>query len=133
MRPTHWVLPTLALIACGESTSMLGDAGDTGSADARPDAAKGECPAGIAGKYVRDEGIASDPAVVFAEGFEASSVSAVTSRWSSAADGGGLSLVGDVSPGSSGSTSMRMTRGSQGSPDLFKRFANANQIYVRYY
>src|SRR5213594_4278699 len=63
----------------------------------------------LADRYPCDQGIASDPAVVWAENFEEGSVSAVTSRYQDYKNAGGMALVPDKPSGSCGSASMKLT------------------------
>ena len=72
-------------------------------------AAPGSAVVGLASKYVGDKGIEKDPAVVFAEGFEAESLEAVWSRWESVQNKGIMSLSADVPAGSGGTRSLLMT------------------------
>ena len=66
---------------------------------------------GLAAGYPGDNGIAQDPAVVFAEDFEVDSPSEFRARWQdiSNKDGKVLALVADIPDGSSGTRSLQMT------------------------
>ena len=92
----------------------------------------------LADRYPCDQGIAGDPAVVWAENFEEGSVSAVTSRYNSSSNVAGLSLVTDKPSGSCGAASMRFTADGRNAAtqatDLYKRFdAGQDELYVRWY
>jgi hypothetical protein len=89
----------------------------------------------LAARYPCDQGIASDPAVVWVEDFEGGSVSAVTSRYNDYKNAGGMALVADRPSGSCGAASMRFTAGgSNPATDLYKRFdAGHDELYVRWY
>src|SRR5206468_4011602 len=85
---------------------------------------------GIAAAHPRDVGIASDPAVVFAENFEESSISTMTSRWEDIGNSANMSFNADIPANSSGTKSML----SNGSSYLFRRLLPGyDQLYIRYY
>src|SRR5207247_6086092 len=63
----------------------------------------------LADRYPCDQGIAGDPAVVWAENFEEGSVSAVTSRYHDYKNPGGMALVADTPTASCGSAPMQFT------------------------
>ena len=92
---------------------------------------------GLSAKYPGDVGIAQDPAVIFAESFEAKTVSEVSARWSQAQNGAGMSLVKDVPAGSPpGSQSLRMTSigGQNEGGDLYYRVNPPREkLYYRFY
>lgn len=96
----------------------------------------GAAAAGLAAKYKQDTGIGKDPAVLFAEDFEESTVQDVSARWSETHNGAGMSLDKDVPAGSpSGSHSIRMTSvgGSTDGGHLYKRIPGQDRIYLRFY
>jgi hypothetical protein len=59
--------------------------------------------------FVGDEGIESDPAVVFAEDFEARDLEGVWARWASVRNRGIMSLPPEVAVASGGRRSLLMT------------------------
>lgn len=63
---------------------------------------------GIAARYPGDQGIATDPAVLFVEDFEQPDVAAVAARWEDVKSQAGMSLSADVPAGSPGQTSLLM-------------------------
>ncbi len=92
--------------------------------------------AGLAAKYPGDEGIESDPAVVFAEGFEADSIETVWSRWESVENKSIMSLASDVPAGSGGAKSLLMTHvgGASNGGHLYRRLLPGyDKLYVRFY
>ena len=121
--------------SAGDAQTPKIDGGQTGGPDAggpRPDA-QTSGPA-LASKYPGDIGIDKDPAVIWAENFEESSVSAVTSRYEDFKNASGMALVNDVPPKSGGHASMRMNAGvSANATDLYKTFANRDELYARWY
>lgn len=97
----------------------------------------------LADRYPCDRGIAADPVVVWAENFEAGSVSAVTARYDDYKNSAGMALVPDKPPRSCGTASMSFTSGgSAGSADdathLYQKLLQPNgsgydELYVRWY
>src|SRR6266850_1250886 len=92
----------------------------------------------LADRYPCDRGIASDPAVVWAEDFEEGSVSAVTSRYQAYKNAGGMALVTDQPSGSCGTASMRFTadggNAATQATDLYKRLdPGQDELYLRWY
>lgn len=89
----------------------------------------------LADRYPCDRGIASDPAVVWAENFEEGSVSAVTSRYDSHNNDAGMALVADRPGASCGAASMKFTAGGGASAtDLYKLLLPGHDEYfVRWY
>ena len=91
---------------------------------------------GIAGKYPQDKGIEDDPAVVFAESFEAESLEAVTKRWESVQNSDILSLSSEVPPASGGGRSLLMSHvgGKSNGAHLYRRLQPGyEKLYVRFY
>jgi hypothetical protein len=85
-------------------------------------------------RYLCDQGIASDPAVVWAENFEEGSVSAVTARYEDHKNEPGMALVADRPSRSCGAASMRFTAGgSVAATDLYTRLPGHDELYVRWY
>jgi hypothetical protein len=120
-----------------EGSSAPGESGvpDVWGVDAQgPVAEAGEAGSGLAAIYPCDQGIAGDPAVVWAENFEEGSVSSVTSRYDSANNPPGMALVGDVPAKSCGKASMKLTSGvNANATDLYKRLSGKDELFVRYY
>jgi len=96
----------------------------------------------LADNYPCDQGIGSDPAVVWYENFEEGSVSGVTSRYNDYNNPAGMALVADRPSGPSGqcgTASMQMTAGGGSSTtDLYKKLLQGNgagydELYVRWY
>ncbi len=128
----------------GESMGGRGDVnpGDTRPSDARAGDGSSTPPSdavpppgqALAARYPGDKGIDKDPAVVWYEGFEAASVSAVTSRYDVARPAG-MALVPDVPTASPGKTSMRMRASrDMNATDLYKALSRGeDELFVRYY
>ena len=92
----------------------------------------------LADRYPCDQGIATDPAVVWAENFEEGSVSAVTSRYQDYKNAGGMALVSDRPSRSCGAASMQFTADGRNAAtqatDLYKRLdTGQDELYVRWY
>jgi hypothetical protein len=96
---------------------------------------------GIAARHPGDVGIASDPAVIFAEGFEQRSAEDVFARWETADPKGRMSQSDDVPPPSRGRRSLLLHKqpgdGVRG-VSLYRRLRRENgkgypQIYARMY
>jgi len=92
----------------------------------------------LADRYPCDQGIAGDPAVVWAENFEEGSVAAVTSRYQDYKNAGGMALVTDKSSASCGAASMKFTadggNAATQATDLYKRLdTGQDELYVRWY
>ncbi|TMB54107.1 MAG: hypothetical protein E6J47_08485, partial [Chloroflexi bacterium] len=89
---------------------------------------------GLAAQYPCDQGIAGDPAVVFAEDFEEGTVSQVTARYDDFKNPSGMALVADKPAQSCGAASMRLAAGGPNSAtDLFKQLPGNDELYVRWY
>jgi len=92
--------------------------------------------AGIAAKYPGDKGIQKDPAVVFAEDFEAESMEAVKKRYDSVAAGQIMSLSDDVPAGAAGKRSLLMTHvgGQNTGGHLYRRLGDGyDKLHFRFY
>ena len=96
---------------------------------------------GIAARHPGDVGIATDPAVIFTEGFEAQSSEEVFARWETANPKDRMSLRDDVPPASRGRRSLLLHKqpgdGASG-VSLYRRIRRENgrgypQIYARMY
>src|SRR5439155_3344601 len=94
----------------------------------------------LAQKYPGDVGIENDPAVVYTEKFEESSINSLTARYDDILNPAGLSFSSDVPPGSSGPHSLFMTAigGQTNGAHLFKNLTNIGKtvtdtLYLRYY
>jgi hypothetical protein len=112
-----------------DGSSPPPDSGADGAVDGGP-------PGSLASQYPCDKGIAGDPAVVWAEGFEEGTPGAVTSRYDSAANPGGLTLVPDVPAKSCGKAAGRLTSSGDGpnATDLYKKTPSGyGEWYVRWY
>jgi hypothetical protein len=122
--------------ASGDS-SAPGDAGTSEGQAADVNGPAGE--GGQAGTFLAathpcDQGIAGDPAVVWAENFEEGSVGGVTSRYDSANNPPGMALVADVPAKSCGKASLKLTSGvNANATDLYKRLSGKDELFVRYY
>ncbi len=91
---------------------------------------------GIASKYAGDDGIDSDPAVVFTENFEEGSIAAVTSRWVNVKNSSLMSLVTDLPQASSGENSLLITHveGQTDGAHLYGRLLPGyDELYFRFY
>ena len=93
-----------------------------------------QVPIRLAARYPCDQGIAGDPAVVFAENFEEGSVPEVTARYDDFKNPPGMALVADVPAQSCGAASMQLTAGGPVSAtDLYKLLPGNDELYVRWY
>jgi predicted amidohydrolase len=98
-----------------------------------------EEPAAVAAKYPGDRGIEEDPAVLFVEGFEESSLEAVWKRWDNVGGGKIMSFSADVPPRSAGRQSLAMDRHDGSGGALYRRIKNkaggwgCDQLFVRFY
>jgi len=93
--------------------------------------------AGIAEKYLGDEGIENDPDVLFAENFEEGTVDEICKRWDTFKnkDGKVMAVSDDIPAGSAGSRSLQMTGtlGENAGGDLYTRFPSQDKAYLRFY
>jgi hypothetical protein len=91
---------------------------------------------GIASRYPRDAGIATDPHVLKVENFEISNLQTLTTRWTDVKNVAGMSLTSDKPPASAGTRALKIT-GVGGSNDGGHLFAPLPQgqkrLFVRYY
>lgn len=90
---------------------------------------------GLAAGYESDQGIADDPAVVFAEDFEQSSTDILKTRWSEVTESV-ISFSSDKPEGSQGKTSLTITAsdGSSTGGHLYKLLDQGyDQLFVRFY
>jgi hypothetical protein len=132
---------TLSLTACGA-------AGTDGGPNSRPDSPG--TPAGtratnslsvrsafttLATKYPGDVGIGADRSIVFWEGFEEGSVSAVVARYDTTDNNAGMTLVSDHPAYSSGHHALRLTAGGRNpATGLYKSLdPSYDELYVRYF
>lgn len=91
---------------------------------------------GIASKYAGDVGIENDPAVIFVEDFEESSVNEMISRWETSVDVQYMSFDDDTPDNSSGKQSLIITHtgGKGNGSQLYRRLQPGyKQIYARTY
>ena len=97
----------------------------------------------LADRYPCDQGIGSDPDVVWHEDFEAGSVAAITARYDDYKNPGSMALIADKPSQSCGAASMRLTSGgstasTDDATDLYKKLLKPNgsgydELYVRWY
>src|SRR5437867_1821441 len=97
----------------------------------------------LADRYPCDQGIGTDPDVVWHEDFEASSVAAITARYDDSKNPGSMALVADKPSKSCGAASMRLTAGgstasADDATDLYKKLlrpdgSGYDELYVRWY
>jgi hypothetical protein len=93
---------------------------------------------GLSAKHPGDVGIAKDPAVLFADDFEAKSLAQIEERWGGEAsnkDGKVISLSKEVPPGSPGKQSLEMTAtlGENSGGHLYTVFPGVEKAFVRFY
>jgi hypothetical protein len=91
---------------------------------------------GIADKYPQEKGTENDPAVVFAESFDAPSVDAIAGRWESAQNMEIMSLSSHVPEATAGGKSPLMTHvgGESTGAYLYRRLEPGYQKqHVRFY
>ena len=91
---------------------------------------------GIAAKYPHDKGIENDPAVVFAEDFDAESIDAIAKRWESIQNKEIMSLSSDVPEETGGDKSLLMTHvgGENTGAHLYRRLLPGyEKLHVRFY
>ena len=122
-------------VACGGDPASGIDGGD-GDGDGDGDAGgDGDGPT-LAEEYPGDVGIGDDPAVVWAENFEAGSVDAVLARYDDFKNQPGMALEADVPAASSGDAAMRLTASGTGvnATDFYKNLgAGSDELWVRWY
>jgi hypothetical protein len=131
------LLFAVALAACSAEKPAAGpDAGASASRDASTPAGDAGAGGGVglAAKYPHDQGLAQDPAVIWAENFEEGSVAAVTARYDDHKNAAGMALVADVPAKSGGQASLKLTAGvAANATDLFKQLPGSDEWYVRWY
>ncbi|MEZ6125138.1 MAG: hypothetical protein R3C49_18480 [Planctomycetaceae bacterium] len=91
---------------------------------------------GIASRYPKDRGITNDPAVVFAEDFEAASLEVIAKRWDTVRDSEVTSLSSDVPEGSGGKQSFLISQLAEKGTgaDLYRRLGEGyEKLYTRMY
>jgi predicted amidohydrolase len=92
--------------------------------------------AGIAAKYVGDQGIERDPRVVFAENFEEPSLDALKKRWQDVQNAENMVLSADVPTHSGGKHSLELTHlGGKGTGGhLYRNFQPGyEKLHARFY
>lgn len=97
---------------------------------------EGELRGGIAARYVGDQGIGQDPVVIFAEDFEASSLTEIGKRWDTVKNADVMSLSDDIPSGSGGRQSLLISQLAEKGTgaDLYRRLdAGHNRLYTRMY
>jgi hypothetical protein len=91
---------------------------------------------GISSRYPGDQGIASDPSVVWAELFDEGSVSAFTARYDTASNPAGMQLLADVPSKSKSPASIQLTSSGDGAnaTDFYKSMSQGyEEWFVRWY
>ncbi len=93
---------------------------------------------GIASNFPADRGIATDPAVLFVEDFEAPTMEEMNKHWTEAKNPAGeiFAFSDDVPPGSGGKQSLRMTatKGKNDGGHLWKLFEHGvDTMHARFY
>ena len=93
---------------------------------------------GIAARYPGDAGIEADPAVVFVERFNESTLANLFARWNDVLNGAGMSFAGDAPPGSPVARSLTIPwigAGVSTGGHLYRQITPAvtDTLYVRYY
>jgi len=124
----------LGVLAC--SDVLVGDAPGRSAGSSAASGAAPEGAVGLAWRYVGDEGIENDPAVIFTEDFAADTLDAVCSRWESVRNREIMSLSSEVPPDSSGEHSLRMTHvgGESTGGHLYRRLLPGyDKLHVRFY
>lgn len=121
----------------GADDADQGDADGQGGDDATDDTDGGNGSSDwLADRYPGDDGIADDPAVVWYEDFEQSTIDELAEPYDQARTDG-MSFSTDVPPKSPGEKSIRMTAGGDHgtATDLYKLLPGDgyDQLYVRYY
>ncbi|MBN1757894.1 MAG: hypothetical protein JW863_06230 [Chitinispirillaceae bacterium] len=93
----------------------------------------GQVEYGIAAEYPNDEGISGNPAVVFTEDFEESTIDEMHSRWSEEGEvqrGDYMTFSADVPPRSGGTQSLTAPGNDEG-PGLYRRLTGNGTGYDR--
>ena len=93
-------------------------------------------PTGIAARYVGDQGIRDDPAVLFAEDFERPTLEQIGQRWDMVRNAEVMSLSNDVPQGSTGKQSLLITQlAEQGTgADFYRRLeGGSDRVFTRMY
>jgi hypothetical protein len=83
---------------------------------------------GIAARYPGDEGIETDPRVLFVEDFETGDLKEIAARWGNCGRPENVALADDVAPGSPGRRSLRIAFGH-----LYTHLRPADRVHARYY
>src|SRR4051812_17803188 len=134
----HISPPTVvALVVVMTATTILCNAGGA-IIDAVVATVAAQAQSGLAARYPGDVGIEQDPAVVFVENFEESTVLAVQNRWTDILNGAAMLFSSDVPSGSPGSHSLVIPSvggGVSNGGHLYRQLtpAVADTLYVRYY
>ena len=125
MRACAYAALSVALLACAGASAGSETLGSSGSASA-----------GLASKYIGDKGIRENPAVVFAEDFEADDLETIAARWESVQNRKIMSLSADVPAASGGTRSLLMTHvgGESTGGHLYRRLLPGyEKLHVRFY
>ena len=93
---------------------------------------------GLSARYPGDVGIARDPAVLFADDFEAASLAQIEKQWAGETSNRGgkvMALSADVPPGSRGTHSLQMTAtlGQNSGGHLYTVFPSVDTAFLRFY
>jgi hypothetical protein len=123
------------LAFCLAALAGCGPVSNPSEAAVNPGIAPGPQGGPLAAKYRGDVGIERDPAVVWREDFEESSVAAFVERYSSHANISGMRLVADRPQNSLGAHALELIAGgSHPATDFYKSFgAGYDELYFRYY
>jgi hypothetical protein len=120
----------------GNASYLLTCTGSGGSASQRAAVTVTAATTTLGAKYPGDIGIGADPAVIWNENFSEGSVSAVSARYSTVVNTGGLTLVADIPAHNAASTKSisMISGGAKDTTYLFRNFPKGyDEIYVRYY
>jgi hypothetical protein len=130
--------PTVvALVVVMTATTILCNAGGA-IIDAVVATVAAQAQSGLAARYPGDVGIEQDPAVVFVENFEESTVLAVQNRWTDILNGAAMLFSSDVPSGSPGSHSLVIPSvggGVNNGGHLYRQLTPGvdDTLYLRYY
>src|SRR5438067_9610171 len=135
MRAVPMTMVTV-MLACSSSSSEATSSDATPTNDTPTTDTLGETSSspGFSSKYPGDLGIDKDPAVVWAENFEEGAVDAVVARYDDHNNAPGMSLAADVPSKSGGKSAMKLVAGGANSAtDVYKKLADHDELWVRWY
>jgi hypothetical protein len=96
--------------------------------------ALGQVEEGLAAAYPGDDGIASDPSVVFFEDFETGTVGDLSQAWEQVSNAGRMTLPNDAPADSLGSRSLQISAQGGSGGHLYSRLPiGLDTIFVRHY